>query len=105
MTCQTVKRTATSATHGQEFLILGALCRAGEEVTHTYNMDNERNDYALINYFFLQRLDQPRLCAIDLPDGHLDASFAEFDDHYLPRDKAGILVCPPFQMACSAAMT
>ena len=31
----------------------------GEEVTHTYNMDNERNDYALINYFFLQRLEPP----------------------------------------------
>lgn len=55
-------------------------------------MDNERNDYALINYFFLQRLEPPRLCAIDLPEGHLDQSFPEYDDHYLPRDKAGILV-------------
>ena len=69
-----------------------AECRAGEEITHTYNMDNERNDYALLNYFFLQRLDPPRLCSIDLPEGHLDASFPEFDDHYLPRDKAAILV-------------
>ncbi len=63
-------------------------------MTHTYNMDNERNDYALINYFFLQRVDPPRLCTIDLPDGHLDTSFAEYDDHYLPRDKGGLLVRP-----------
>ena len=69
-----------------------AECRKGEEITHTYNMDNERNDYAALNYFFLQRLDPPRLCSIDLPEGHLDASFPEFDDHYLPRDKAAILV-------------
>ena len=55
-------------------------------------MDNERNDYAALNYFFIQRLDPPRLCSIDLPEGHLDASFPEFDDHYLPRDKAAILV-------------
>ena len=69
-----------------------AECRKGEEITHTYNMDNERNDYAALNYFFIQRLDPPRLCSIDLPEGHLDASFPEFDDHYLPRDKAAILV-------------
>ena len=66
--------------------------RAGQEITHTYNMDNERNDYALLNYLFIQRLDPPRLCSIDLPEGHLDASFPEMDDHYLPRDKAAILV-------------
>ena len=71
-------------------------------MTHTYNMDNERNDYALINYFFLQRLDPSRLCAIDLPEGHLDQSFPEYDDHYLPRDKAGILVWSHPSAWCSA---
>lgn len=28
--------------------------RAGEEVTHTYSRENERNDYSLVNYFFTQ---------------------------------------------------
>lgn len=67
-------------------------CRKGEEVTHCYNWDNERNDYAMINYFFYQELDPPRLCAIDLPNGSLDGGFVEVDDHYLPHEKGAIQV-------------
>lgn len=69
-------------------------CRKGEEVTHTYNWDNERNDYSLINYFFIQKPQQPRLCAVDLPKGHLDGGFGEHDDHYLPHEKNAIMVQP-----------
>ena len=68
------------------------LCRKGEEVTHCYNWDNERNDYSLIHYFFIQKLDPPRLCAIDLPSGSLDGGFTEPDDRYLPHEKGAIQV-------------
>lgn len=51
-----------------------------------------RTDYCLINYFFLQITDPPRLCALDLPNGSLDGNFEQADDHYLPRDKDGIQV-------------
>ena len=61
-------------------------------MTHCYNWDNERNDYALINYFFFQTLDPPRLCALDLPDGNLDGGFTEPDDRYLPHEKGAIQV-------------
>lgn len=31
-----------------------------------------RADYSMINYFFFQRTDPLRLCALDLPEGHLN---------------------------------
>lgn len=43
------------------------LCRRGEEVTHLYSWSLERNDKALLNYFFVQDVEPPRLCAMDLP--------------------------------------
>jgi hypothetical protein len=58
-----------------------------------------RADYSLINYFFFQRTEPLRLCALDLPGGHLNGGFGEVDDHYLPRDKAGIQVGPPMPLA------
>ena len=71
---------------------LTLLCRKGEEISHCYNWDNERNDYSLINYFFIQNLSPPRLCALDLPNGSLDGGFTEPDDRYLPHEKGAIQV-------------
>ena len=49
--------------------MVGCLCRRGEEVTHLYSWSLERNDKALLNYFFVQDAEPPRLCAMDLPGG------------------------------------
>jgi hypothetical protein len=38
-------------------------------VTHLYSWSLERNDKALLNYFFVQDAEPPRLCAMDLPGG------------------------------------
>lgn len=59
--------------------------RAGQEVTHTYSMDLERNDMSLINHFFVQDLQPPRLCALDLPGGHLNGGLFGPDSSFLPR--------------------
>ena len=59
--------------------------RAGEEVTHTYSIDLERNDMSLINHFFVQDLQPPRLCALDLPGGHLNGGLIGPDSSFLPR--------------------
>ncbi|KAK9845959.1 hypothetical protein WJX81_006882 [Elliptochloris bilobata] len=68
---------AAELDHTRSELVLVATrnIQAGEEVTHTYSRENERNDYSLVNYFFTQELDPPRLCALDLPGEH-----AEDDD-------------------------
>ena len=59
--------------------------RAGQEVTHSYSMDLDRNDMSLINHFFVQDLQPPRLCALDLPGGHLNGGLIGPDSSFLPR--------------------
>ncbi|CAL8468706.1 g8246 [Coccomyxa elongata] len=78
------------ATTGSYHLITTKNIKKGEEISHCYNWDNERNDYSLINYFFIQTLIPPRLCALDLPNGSLDGGFVEPDDRYLPHEKGAI---------------
>ena len=68
--------------------------RAGDEVTHTYDADLERNDFSLINHSFLQHLDPPRLCALDLPGGHLNGGLGAPDANFLPRFPDELEVCP-----------
>lgn len=41
--------------------------REGEEVTHRYSWAIERNDRALVNYFFVHERQPPLLCTLDLP--------------------------------------
>ena len=48
-------------------------------------MDLERNDMSLINHFFVQDLQPPRLCALDLPGGHLNGGLFGPDSSFLPR--------------------
>lgn len=38
-------------------------------MTHRYSWSIERNDKALMNYFFVHKRIPPRLCAADLPGG------------------------------------
>ncbi len=45
--------------------------RPGEEVTHRYSWSIERNDKALMNYFFVHERTPPRLCSVDLPGGSI----------------------------------
>ncbi|CAL8469164.1 g8705 [Coccomyxa elongata] len=40
----------------------------GEEVLFQYNPSLDRNDRALLNYFFVQERDPPLLCLLDLPE-------------------------------------
>lgn len=46
----------------------GALNRRGEEVVYQYSWILERNDKALLQYFFVQDRDPPLLCLLDLPE-------------------------------------
>ena len=48
----------------------GVCCREGEEVTYRYSWSIDRNDKALLNYFFLHDRQPPLLCAVDLPAGY-----------------------------------
>ena len=45
--------------------------RPREEVTHRYSWSIERNDKALMNYFFVHERSPPRLCSVDLPGGSI----------------------------------
>ena len=40
---------------------------------------------SLINHFFVQDLQPPRLCALDLPGGHLNGGLFGPDSSFLPR--------------------
>ncbi|BDA45093.1 hypothetical protein COCOBI_06-5730 [Coccomyxa sp. Obi] len=42
--------------------------RRGEEVVYQYSWILERNDKALLQYFFVQERDPPLLCLLDLPE-------------------------------------
>jgi hypothetical protein len=81
---------------------VGVVDRKGEEVSHTYNWGNERNDYSLINYFFIQKPQPPRMCALDLPNGSLEGGFGEHDDHYLPHEKGAIQVASLPSLICQS---
>ncbi|KAK9822392.1 hypothetical protein WJX81_008589 [Elliptochloris bilobata] len=60
---------------------------AGEQVTHRYSFALERPDYAIANYFFTQRLDDPPRAALDLPAHDLEANFEDASDaHFEPRE-------------------
>ena len=59
--------------------------RAGEEVTHRYSWSVERNDKALMNYFFVHPRSPPRLCAADL----LGGSIWDEKDTSPPEDDVG----------------
>ena len=59
--------------------------RAGEEVTHRYSWSIERNDKALMNYFFVHQRSPPRLCTADLPGG----SVWDDNERSPPQDDIG----------------
>lgn len=40
-------------------------------MTHRYSWSVERNDKALMNYFFVHARSPPRLCSVDLPGGSI----------------------------------
>ena len=80
--------------------------RRGEEAVHRYSWSIERNDKALLDYFFVQEHDPPLLCALDLPGVNVwDGLEAASNDHELygpggplcipvrPRLKASAAVC------------
>ncbi|KAK9822369.1 hypothetical protein WJX81_002633 [Elliptochloris bilobata] len=59
---------------------------AGEQVTYRYNWGILRPDVALANYFFIQPMDPPLRCALDLPTAQMEVEFEDADDlQYLPR--------------------
>ena len=43
------------------------ICRKGQELLYRYSWGTNRNDKALLNYFFLHERRPPLLCAVDLP--------------------------------------
>lgn len=45
--------------------------RKGEEITQTYSWGISCNDRALLEYFFLNKHQPPRLCSVDLPSDFL----------------------------------
>ncbi|CAL8469166.1 g8707 [Coccomyxa elongata] len=58
--------------------------RHGEEVVHRYSWGIERNDKALLDYFFVQEHDPPLLCALDLPGVNVwDTLESASSDHEL----------------------
>lgn len=65
-------------------LFHGACDRRGEEVVHRYSWSIERNDKALLDYFFVQEHDPPLLCALDLPGVNVwDGLESPSNDHEL----------------------
>ena len=45
------------------------------QVTHTYTRSLDRNDVSLMKSGFIQQHTPARLCAIDLPGGHIEGEF------------------------------
>ena len=73
-------------------------CRKGEELTHEYREQSNRNDVALLHHFFLNERQPARLCAYDLPRTAQQASAQESftDADYAPGGRLCTMVrlCP-----------
>lgn len=69
---------------GLLFIACGLFDRRGEEVVHRYSWGIQRNDKALLDYFFVQEHDPPLLCALDLPGVNVwDTLESVSNDHEL----------------------
>lgn len=56
--------------------------RAGEEVTHTYSRENERNDYSLVNYFFTQVEPRPPRSSLQMCGWAHNRSTSHYQLHF-----------------------